>query len=223
MSIFISCLTCWRHNRKNAGPDPQAIPQGTEMEVPEIDDTAIVPAKGFLGGPINGLPTYQPKNWVVLTISDVLLTMRNECHLARCVLFETARLQKSLLSVGLLKLSDDARVVDMQLIELDKTLVHGDELIHGSWGDEDIEKQNVILKGDTFQKALRAAKRSLRESDKTFNDQILGELKNGMQSKNNIDYRQIDERVRNLNDEIQQIYYRVTTTFSEEERKALGR
>ncbi|CAF3475645.1 unnamed protein product [Fusarium graminearum] len=164
MSIFLSCLTCGRRNRKNAGPDPQAIPQGTEMEVPDIDDTAIVPAKGFLGGPINGLPTYQPKNeqpqffspanWVVLTISDVLLTMRNECHLARCVLFETARLQKSLLSVGLLKLSDDARVVDMQLIELDKTLVHGDELIHGSWGDEDIEKQNVILKGDTFQKAL---------------------------------------------------------------------
>ncbi|PCD32189.1 hypothetical protein FGRA07_09441 [Fusarium graminearum] len=166
MSIFLSCLTCGRRNRKNAGPDPQAIPQGTEMEVPDIDDTAIVPAKGFLGGPINGLPTYQPKNeqpqffspanWVVLTISDVLLTMRNECHLARCVLFETARLQKSLLSVGLLKLSDDARVVDMQLIELDKTLVHGDELIHGSWGDEDIEKQNVILKGDTFQKALRS-------------------------------------------------------------------
>ncbi|WXC53704.1 hypothetical protein QX201_013344 [Fusarium graminearum] len=165
MSVFLSCLTCGRRNRKNAGPDPQSIPQGTEMEVPDIDDTAIVPAKGFLGGPINGLPTYQPKNeqpqffspanWVVLTISDVLLTMRNECHLARCVLFETARLQKSLLSVGLLKLSGDARVVDMQLIELDKTLVHGDELIHGSWGDEDIEKQNVILKGDTFQKALR--------------------------------------------------------------------
>ncbi|ESU15711.1 hypothetical protein FGSG_13526 [Fusarium graminearum PH-1] len=207
MSIFLSCLTCGRRNRKNAGPDPQAIPQGTEMEVPDIDDTAIVPAKGFLGGLIN----------------DVLLTMRNECHLARCVLFETARLQKSLLSVGLLKLSDDARVVDMQLIELDKTLVHGDELIHGSWGDEDIEKQNVILKGDTFQKALRAAKRSLRESDKTFNDQILGELKNGMQNKNSIDYRQIDERVKNLNNEIQQIYNRVTTTFSQEERKALGR
>ncbi|KAF0635377.1 hypothetical protein FPSE5266_03438 [Fusarium pseudograminearum] len=164
MSILLSCLTCGRRNRQNVSPDPYAVPQGTEMEVPDIDDTAIVPAKGFLGVPVNGLPTYQPKNeqpqffspanWVVLTISDVLLTMRNECHLARCVLFETARLQKSLLSVGLLKLSDDARVVDMQLIELDKTLVHGDELIHGSWGDEDIEKQNVILKGDTFQKAL---------------------------------------------------------------------
>ncbi|QPC72278.1 hypothetical protein HYE68_003030 [Fusarium pseudograminearum] len=221
MGIFLSCLTCGRRNRHNVSPDPQAIPQGTEMEVPDIDDTAIVPAKGFLGVPINGLPTYQPKNeqpqfsfpanWVVLTISDVLLTMRNECHLARCVLFETARLQKSLLSVGLLKLSDDARVVDMQLIELDKTLVHGDELIHGSWGDEDIEKQNLILKGDAFQKALRAAKRSLRESDKTFNDQILGELKNGMQSKNSIDYRQIVERALDICHYYTQIGYEAPT------------
>jgi hypothetical protein len=81
--------------------------------------------------------------------------MRKDSYLARCVLFETVRLQRSLFSVGPVKLSQDARAVDMQLIELDKVLGQGDELIQGHWGEESKEKQDHTLKGEPFQKALR--------------------------------------------------------------------
>jgi hypothetical protein len=143
--------------------------RSTDIEVSDIkgsdiDDTALAPANGFLAGNFR-LPTYRPKNevpqffspanWVLLTISDVLSTMRKDSHLARCVLFETVRLRRSLFSVGPVKLSQDARAVDMQLIELDKVLGQGDELIQGDWGEESKEKQDRVLKGEPFQKALR--------------------------------------------------------------------
>jgi hypothetical protein len=170
----LAFFQCCGRNRKQAlvEPAPQADPQATtedinlecDIEGSDIDDTAVVPAKGFLAGNFD-LPTYKPKNemphafspanWVLLTISDVLSTMRKDSYLARCVLFETARLQRPLFSVGTLKLSQNARVVDKQLIELKKVLGRGDELIRGSWNEETQEKQDRILKGDPFQKALR--------------------------------------------------------------------
>jgi hypothetical protein len=192
--MSLVCFQCCGRNRKQAikEPAPQADPQATtedmnlgwfmttpqrrstgvegsdikapDIEASDIDDTVIVPAKGFLAGNL-GLPTYRPKtevpqffspaNWVLLTISDVLSTMRKDSYLARCLLFETARLQRPIFSVGPLKLSQNARVVDMEMIELNKVLGHGDELIQGSWSEESQEKQDRILKGEPFQKALR--------------------------------------------------------------------
>jgi hypothetical protein len=185
--MSLACFQCCRRNRKQAVEepvplaDPQATtepvnlpgitpqPRSTDIQSPELDDTAIVPANGFLnsypGKGYTELPTYRPKNempqffspvnWVLLTITDVLLTMHKESYLARCVLFETARLQRPLFSVGPLKLSQDARLVDMQLIQLNKVLDKGDELIQGSWDEEDKAKQDLVLKGKPFQKALR--------------------------------------------------------------------
>jgi hypothetical protein len=66
------------------------------------------------------------------------------------------------------------------------------------------------------------AKTSLLELEKTLNDEILGELKNGMQSKASIDYKQIDGKVENLNTEIQQVYKRVTTIYYEEYRRVIA-
>lgn len=137
--------------------------QGPDMEGSDIDDTAVIPANGFLAGN-SGLPTYRPKkevhqafspaDWVLLTISDVLSTIRNDSHLARSVLWETARLQRHLFSVGPLKLPEDARAVDIQLTELEKVLGQGNELIQGGGSDENHEKQKRILTGEVFQKAL---------------------------------------------------------------------
>ncbi|CAJ0547469.1 Ff.00g042230.m01.CDS01 [Fusarium sp. VM40] len=246
MSLF--SLQCCGQKRKQAIEEPaqQADPQATTEVInlehiraspqrrstdigSDIDDTALAPANGFLAGNFH-LPTYRPNNevpqffspanWVLLTISDVLSTMRKDSHLARCVLFETARLQRSLFSVGLVKLSLDARAVDMQLIELDKVLRKGDELIQGDWGEESREKQDRILKGERFQKALRTAKKSLLELEKGFNDQILGELKNGMQSKEIIDWDQMVGKVRNLSNEIRQVYNKVQSIYRQEQEKA---
>jgi hypothetical protein len=66
------------------------------------------------------------------------------------------------------------------------------------------------------------AKKSLLELEKTFNDQILGELKNGMQSKESVDHGQLVEKVRNTIVELRQVYKKVTTTYEEEERKLAG-
>ncbi|RGP80511.1 hypothetical protein FLONG3_1345 [Fusarium longipes] len=198
----------------------------------DLDDTAQVPAKGFLDGHVN-LPTYEPKNkvfqpfspanYVLLTIEDVLSTMSKESHQARCILFETARLRRPILSVKSLKLSQDARVVDIQLINLDKALEQGSELIAGSWRKETQEKQELVLKGQPFQKILAAAKKSLRELEKTLNDQILDALKIGMQSKEDIDHKQIDAKVRNLISDLRKIYSKVTTSYYEEEKRVTGR
>jgi hypothetical protein len=67
-----------------------------------------------------------------------------------------------------------------------------------------------------------AAKKSLLELEKTFNDQILGELKNGMQSKESIDYKQIVGKIANLNNDLQQVYNKVTTIYFEEQQKLPG-
>ncbi len=90
------------------------------------------------------------RSYIKLTFSDVLSTMSRESYLARRVLFETARLQRPLLSVGSLKLSGNARVVDEELIKLEKVLHNGDELIRGGYKNHD-----RILEGEPFKKALR--------------------------------------------------------------------
>ena len=83
-----------------------------------LDDSANVPTAGFLNTDFVRLPTYQPKNsnqtkpfshtgYEELTVNEVLSTMRQESRLARCVLFETARLQRSPFAVGALKLPEE--------------------------------------------------------------------------------------------------------------------
>jgi hypothetical protein len=72
------------------------------------------------------------------------------------------------------------------------------------------------------QEITGTAKKSLLELEKTFNDQILGELKNGMQSKESIDYKQIVRKLANLNNDIQQVYNKVTTVYFEEQQKLPG-
>jgi hypothetical protein len=156
----------------NAGPEASSspiaptIPQGgdaDDIEESNIDDAAVVFDKGFLRGRIH-LPTYQPKgvhpgyskpSYVTLTISDVLRTISQECDLARRVLFETARLQRPLLSVGPLRLSQNARVLDKELVKLDKVLGKGDELIEHGWSVESVKEQLLTLQAEPFQKALR--------------------------------------------------------------------
>ena len=64
------------------------------------------------------------------------------------------------------------------------------------------------------------AKKSLLELEKTFNDQILGELKNGMQSKESVDHELLVGKVRNTRNEVRQVYRKVTAAYSEENRKA---
>ncbi len=160
MSTFLADLRRQRRDRKLKRQQENQEPVD---EAPDIDDAVIVPAKGFLVGGVR-LPTYEPKSeldvmhsssHVFLSISDVLKTISRDVHIARCVLFETARLQRPLLSVGPLKLFDNARVVDMELIKLDKVLDQGYELIDAELRDEEQGKQSLILEGDLFQKALR--------------------------------------------------------------------
>jgi hypothetical protein len=64
------------------------------------------------------------------------------------------------------------------------------------------------------------AKKSLLDLEKTFNDEILNELKNGMQGKESIDYGQIVGKVGNLNNELRQVYDKVTTLYYKEEKAA---
>ncbi|KAH6843322.1 hypothetical protein B0I37DRAFT_448644 [Chaetomium sp. MPI-CAGE-AT-0009] len=229
--MSLVCFKWCRRNRKGAVKVPTPPLQthsANGIQGSDIDDAVTVPTKGFLDGSLE-LPTYQPRsnyytavspaNYVVLTISDVLRTMSRESYLARCVLFETARLQRRVFSVGPLKLSLEARAVDMELIKLYKVLDEGHELIHDPWREEDREKQGSILEGEPFQKALGAAKKSLLELEKIFNDQILGELKNGMQSNESVDHGQLVGKVGNMQNELRQVYERVENTYLEEARK----
>ncbi|KAL6923079.1 hypothetical protein ACHAP8_004020 [Fusarium lateritium] len=222
--MFLNCFRCGQQNRKQA-----VLEANTDVEGPDLDDTVIVPAKGFLGSSITRLPTYEPKDvtrqhrsradYVRLSIKDVLSTMRKESHLARCMLFETARLQKTPPSVKSLKLPQDARILDIQLLELEKVLLSGNELIRGPRSDKHREKQNLIIKGKPFKKALRAAKRSLLELERSFNDQVLCELENGMQREESVDYQQIDEKIRNLRMELQKVYKEVKNAYDSEKKR----
>jgi hypothetical protein len=65
-----------------------------------------------------------------------------------------------------------------------------------------------------------AAKKSLLELEKVFNDQILGELRNGMQSKESVDHRQLVGKVENTRNQLRQVYKKVINTYLKEERKA---
>ena len=159
--MFLADFKRQRHERKLKRRQEN---REQAVEGSDIDDAAMVPAKGFLAGIIE-LPTYRPKSednemrtsaYVDLSISDVLRTISREAYLARCVLFETARLQRSLLSLGPLKLFQNARAVDMELIQLRKVLHKGDELIGLDYDDDGRrKKQHLILEGEPFQKALR--------------------------------------------------------------------
>ncbi|KAK3291255.1 uncharacterized protein B0H64DRAFT_410200 [Chaetomium fimeti] len=240
--MSLICFKRWRRNRKQAVEEPidpriqqSRNPKG---QVSDIDDAVVVPTKGFLGGSLDKgfldgsleLPTYKPRfnpinmvspfNWVMLTISDVLRTMSRDSYLARCVLFETARLQRRVFSTGSLKLSESARAVDMELITLRKVLDEGHELIGGRWDEEERKKQGFILQGEPFQQAIGTAKKSLRELEKTFNDQILGELKNGLESKESIDHGRLVGKVGNTHKELRQVYAKVINAYLEEEGKA---
>ncbi len=61
------------------------------------------------------------------------------------------------------------------------------------------------------------AKKSLLELEKTFNDQILDELKNGMQSKESVDHGELVGKVRNIQNELRQVYKKVTTAYYSKE------
>lgn len=170
--MFLDCFKRWRRNRKQAvvKPAPQSPTISQDSTIDSIDDAAIVPAKGFLGGPIE-LPTYESKpgprfkpqafshqhapQYARLTTRDILETMSKGARLARCVLFETARLQRPFISAGALRLSQGARVLDTELIDLSKVLGKGSELIGRPRKLEDRKKQDLILEGQPFQKALR--------------------------------------------------------------------
>ncbi|KAG5665009.1 hypothetical protein KAF25_008743 [Fusarium avenaceum] len=184
----------------------RASPQRHSTDIDsDIDDTALAPANGFLAGNFL-LPTYRPKNEVI-------------------ELFSPAN----------------------WLIEWDKVLGQGNELIQGDWG-EDNEIKTVCSKENHFRKLFvriiflssfsfqfvfadvncansneeitGTGKKSLLYLEKTFNDEILNQLKNGMQSKESIDYGQIVGKVGNLNSELRQVYSNVTTIYEEEERAA---
>ncbi|KAG8358437.1 hypothetical protein FVEN_g3655 [Fusarium venenatum] len=226
--MFLNCFRCEQRNRKQAVLEA-STDIGADVEGPDMDDTAIVPAKGFLGSSTTRLPTYESKDsprqhrsradYVRLSIKDVLSTMRKESHLARCILFETARLQKTSPSVKSLKLPQDARILDIQFLELEKVLLNGNELIRGPRSDKHREKQNLIIKGKPFKKALRTAKRSLLELERSFNDQILCELENGMQREESVDYQQIDEKMRILRMELQKVYKEVKSAYDSEKKR----
>ncbi|KAL8392165.1 hypothetical protein RB595_002376 [Gaeumannomyces hyphopodioides] len=226
--MFLDCFKRRRRNRKPAAVEPAphspTIPQYSTIGW-QIDDAAMVPAQGFLSGRVK-LPTYGPpltdksfsqRVYVSLTTSDVLEAMRRGAYLARCVLFETARLHKPLISVGALRLSQDARVLDTELVDLDKGFAQGGELILSKGREQDL-----ILKGEPFQKVLRIAKKSLLELEKTFNDQILAELKNGMQSKESVDYGQLAGKVGNTKNGLRKVYEEITITYQAEERKVMA-
>jgi len=128
----------------------------------ERDDSVIVPPKGCLDENLQ-LPTYLRKNkgpgircttddhsGVSLNISDVLCTVKASILLARRILFETARLKRSVFAVGPVKLPVEAYYVDEQLMKLEKCLGTGDVSLHS----EDISGQDLVLKGPTVQKAL---------------------------------------------------------------------
>ncbi|OBS19921.1 hypothetical protein FPOA_11646 [Fusarium poae] len=226
--MFLNCFRCGQENRKQAVLETNKD-VGTDTEGRELDDTAIVPADGFLGRSNFRLPTYEPKDsprphrshadYVRLSIKDILSTMRKESHLARCILFETARLQRSSRSGRSLKLSQHDRILDLQLLELEKVLLNGNELIRGPRSDKNREKQSLIIKGKPFKKALRTAKKSLLELAKSFNDQILRELENGLQRKEKVDYEQINEKITILKIELQKVYKEVKDAYNSEKKR----
>lgn len=67
------------------------------------------------------------------------------------------------------------------------------------------------------------AKKSLLELEKTFNDQVLGELKNGMQSKESVDHGQLVGKVGNTKNGLRKVYEEITIAYSAEERRREGR
>ncbi len=66
------------------------------------------------------------------------------------------------------------------------------------------------------------AKKSLLELEKVFNDQILGELKNGMQRKESVDHELLVGKVKNTGNEIRRVYKKLKGAYSDERRKAKG-
>ncbi|KAL8421203.1 hypothetical protein RB596_002117 [Gaeumannomyces avenae] len=176
------------------------------------------------------LPTYEPKNeetlmkefasrtltaYISLTTSEVLNTMRREARLARCVLWETARLRKLIIFGGTLKLHDGASILDKELAGLCNVLARGGELIYRAFPGTS-EHQDYTIQQEPFQKALRTAKKSLLELEKIFNDQALGELKNGMQGKKSVDHKQLVAKVGNTKEELDKVYGEITTAYRAE-------
>ncbi|CAG7559078.1 unnamed protein product [Fusarium equiseti] len=212
-------------------PDP--IPDLDEsMIIPGLDESVAVPTKGFLNSGVQ-LPAYGTEHavnimsnpqYVVLTISDVLLTIRQDLTLARCILFETARIKRSLFSLGPLRLSEDARAVDIKLILLSHVLDQGDQLIkvqkepRNNNEDALCPEEESAIKGDRFQKALRTAKKSLLELEKRLNDKALTELKKGMKRKGSVDYEQLARSIEHMKKEATYIYNKLKTIYDEEVR-----
>ncbi|KAL8357516.1 hypothetical protein RB598_002361 [Gaeumannomyces tritici] len=215
--MSFNIFKCWRRDRKQAAAGPAHCPQ--------LDDSVIVPVSGFLSGPVM-LPTYESlgslsermdryekqtlRTYISLTTSEVLNTMRRGALLARCVLFETARLHKPISFVGALRLRDDARILDVELADLCEVLAKGNMLILCplNWVDE-----SVILQREPVRGVLRTAKKSLLELEKTFNDQVLGELKNGMQGKESVDHKKLVAKVGNMKEELDKVYGEITTAY----------
>jgi len=151
-NCIVKFLRRFRKDSSVPVPNPEEI---------DLDDTVIVPNTGFLQNDSNiVLPTYYqpttknyqwgfspPAQYKSLTIDDVVTAIRKECYLARCIIFEAARLQRRLLSTNRLKLSGSSRILDMALRALSEVADTGHRLI-------DEHAHDSILQGKPFRTAL---------------------------------------------------------------------
>ena len=127
---------------------------------PQCDDSVIVPPKGCLDESLR-LPTYRKPGEgrpcftveypdVSLNVSDILDTIRNTIRLARRILFEIARLKRSIFAMGPLKLPQEASDVDKALMTMSMRLGTG----YVALAQEDVNVKDLVLKGPTMQKAF---------------------------------------------------------------------
>ncbi|KAK0620648.1 hypothetical protein B0T14DRAFT_521869 [Immersiella caudata] len=216
----------------------------------EVNDTVDIPAQGFLKAGVV-LPHYQTsESWsrrvnlsseppnVLLTINDVLQAIRQQCQLSRRILFETARLQRSALSMRSLTLSGEARELDLALVELDKVLELGSELIGRSGVGRDYweglpqeaqgdylgmlqarEEQDSILETYRFKTTVGTVKKALLVLEKRVRDEVAGELKNVMISKGEADHKLLTRRVEDVESELKPHYQRVKGIYKECEQE----
>ncbi|RFN54549.1 hypothetical protein FIE12Z_1204 [Fusarium flagelliforme] len=205
-----------------------------------IDDFMIVPAGSSITGNVR-LPTYQPlqseiinpegtevgpnfshPGWVELSIEGVLKTLQEESFLARRILFEGARLRQPFFASSLVKLTKDARSIDMELIEMGKVLGDGYSLIQIRWQRDG--KQKLVIEGKLFQNTLACltlmqttatAKEKLYEFEKIFHAKVLGKLKAVAWDRRVVRSEEVVDVIKCMTKDISEIYDKLVAVHDE--------
>ncbi|KAK4446884.1 hypothetical protein QBC34DRAFT_410546 [Podospora aff. communis PSN243] len=219
--------------------------RGKQGDLGAIFDTADVPKNGFLEykDELPTYQTYRAWHYYIqrssepcmpLMIDDVTRAILQQSHLSRRILFETERLRRWPLSIRSITLSGNNRKLDMALAELVRSLRESLELLPTSaitreqWEEmtpeeqasstyllQELEEEEFILESEKFKTTLSTVKKSLLAVEKQLHDKVVGELKQAMISKGDIDYDLLTQQVQHSKGELHLLYRKVREVYLE--------